>query len=414
MKNITLTIFFLSFLCIGVAIGQEKEEVKTYPYKPLKLNLNEDGSAFVRFLTWQQYWAVSDLKEGADSSPTPSIRRSRFAFLTKFNPKFQMFMQWGLNSLTLDNLDGLGNGGSGPQMFLHDAHVEYKFSKAFTLGYGLHYWQGLSRASNQSTINKFTLDATRPFVHWNDIAQTNQFARKLGLYAKGVLGKKFNYRLALSSPRKNGGLAEVPTDSTGVATYGAWSLPDGGKYIFEGYLSYSFWDTEGNALPFYTGTYLGNKKILNLGLGFYNFGNSSIASETNGALSYYNTNHLSADVFMEYPFGEKGSNGMLSAYVAYYNFDYGPDADNTSVVRAATGSVIFGEFGYLLPGKKIMPYVSFQSRNYDAAGEGTTLNVGATYFVSGHNLKITGEYHNITQNDVINQSQIRLQLHFFM
>lgn len=107
---------------------------------------------------------------------------------------------------------------------------------------------------------------------------------------------------------------------------------------------------------------------------------------------------------------------MLSAYLAYYNFDFGPDADNTSVVRAATGSVIFGELGYLLPieNVKLMPYVSFQSRNYDAAGNGSTLNIGATYFLSGHNLKITGEYHNITQNDVINQRQIRLQLHFFM
>ncbi len=400
--------------CSVVMQAQSSESSKDYPYKPIKLNLSEDGSAFIRFLTWQQYWATSDLREDADSSIKPSIRRSRFAFLTKFNPKFQLFMQWGLNSLTTNNLDGLGGGSSAPQMFLHDAHVEYKFSNAITVGYGLHYWQGLSRASNQSTINKFTLDATRPFVHWHDIAQTNQFARKLGLYLKGTFAKKINYRVAISSPRTGGGLSETPSDSTGVASFGAWTLPEGGNYIFEGYFSYSFWETEGNALPFYTGTYLGNKKILNLGVGFYNFGNSSIASNVDGSVEYFNTSHLAADVFMEKPFGEKGANGMLSAYLAYYNFDFGPNADNNSVVRAATGSVIFAEVGYLLPGKKLMPYVSYQSRSYDSAGDGTTLNLGATYFVSGHNLKITGEYHNIVQNDITNQQQIRLQVHFFM
>ncbi|MEL7220969.1 MAG: hypothetical protein AAGJ93_06595 [Bacteroidota bacterium] len=394
--------------------AQEAEEPPKYTYKPIKLNMSEDGSAFIRFLTWQQYWATSDLREGADSGLKPSIRRSRFAFLTKFNPKFLLFMQWGLNSLGTNNLDGLGNGSSAPQMFLHDAWIEYNFSKEFQVGYGLHYWQGLSRASNQSTINKMALDATRPVIHWHDIAQTNQFARKLGIYAKGTLGEKFNYRLALSSPRGGGGMTDLPSDSTGVAKFGAWTLPDGGNSIFEGYLSYSFWDKEGNALPFYVGTYLGNKKILNVGAGFYNFGNSSVASNKDGSIEYFNTTHLAADVFMEYPFGNKGENGMLSTYLAYYNFDFGPDADNTATVRAATGSVIFGEVGYLLPGKKIMPYVSFQSRNYDSAGSGSTLNTGLAYFASGHNLKLNAEYHNITQNDVVNQEQFRIQLHFFM
>ena len=414
MKNLTFVSTLLLVFCFSLMQAQTQEAPKSYPYKPIKLNLNEDGTAFIRFLTWQQYWATTDLREDADSSIKPSIRRSRFAFLTKFNPKFQLFMQWGLNSLTTDNLDGLGNGSSAPQMFLHDAHVEYKFNKAITVGYGLHYWQGLSRASSQSTINKFTLDASRPFVHWHDIAQTNQFARKLGLYIKGTLAKRIDYRIALSSPRTGGGLSEMPSDSTGVASFGAWTLPGGGDYIMEGYFSYSFWDTEGNALPFYVGTYLGNKKILNVGAGFYNFGNSSVASNLDGGIEYFNTSHIAADVFMEKPFGEKGDNGMLSAYLAYYNFDFGPNANNNAVVRAATGSVIFAEVGYLLPGKKIMPYISYQSRSYDSAGDGTTLNLGATYFVSGHNLKITGEYHNIIQNDITNQEQLRLQLHFFM
>jgi hypothetical protein len=412
-----LTLLTCGTICLTAqATSDDPPPKKAYPYKPMKLNLNEDGSAFVRFLTWQQYWAVSDLREGADNRIQSSIRRSRFAFLSKFSPKFQIFMQFGVNSLSANNLDGLGNGGDGPQMFLHDAWGEYNFNKNIQVGYGLHYWQGLSRMSNLSTINLVTLDATRPFVHWNDIGLTNQFARKLGLYAKGTLGDAFNYRVAISDPRVGGGLAEAPSDGTGTAHYGAWALPDGGKRIFEGYFSYSFWDKEGNALPFYVGSYLGGKKILNIGAGFYSVPKGSVSNPSGETLEYHDVTHLSVDAFLELPFGEKGANGMLHAYTAYYNFDYGPNQSNTNVaVRAATGSVLYGELGYLFPGKKVMPYLSYQTRDYQAEGtDGNSVNAGINYFISGHNMKVTGEYHGININEQVNQSQFRLQFHFFM
>lgn len=414
----TLVLLLLSggYIHLSAQEVGDKPLPKDYPYKPIKLNLNEDGSAFVRFLTWQQFWAVSDLREGEDKRIQSSIRRSRFAFLSKFSPKFQIFMQFGLNSLSADNLDALGNNGDGPQMFLHDAWGEYNFSKKIQVGYGLHYWQGLSRMSNLSTINLVTLDATRPFVHWNDIGLTNQFARKLGIYAKGTLGESFNYRIAISDPRSGGGLAEAPTDGTGVAQYGAWTLDEGGKRVYEGYLSYSFWDKEGNALPFYVGSYLGNKKVLNIGAGFYSVPKGSVSNPTGDVLDFHNVNHFSVDAFLELPFGVKGENGMLHAYTALYNFDYGPNQSNTNAaVRAATGNVLYGEVGYLLPGKKFMPYLSYQTRDYEAEGtDGNSINAGINYFISGHNMKVTGEYHGINVNSEVNQQQFRLQFHFFM
>lgn len=418
MKNNLTLLKSIGIFCLVLSLGlsssnAQEKGTKEFPYKPMKLNLNEDGSAFVRFLTWQQYWATADTRKESDFELQSSIRRSRFAFLSKFNPKFLIFMQWGLNSLSTANMDALGNGSDGPQMFLHDAWGEYTFSKSFQLGYGLHYWQGLSRMSNLSTINLMTLDATRPFIHWNDIGLSNQFARKLGMYAKGTIGDKFNYRVAFSDPRVGGGLSAI--DSAGVAQYGAWTVEGGGKYIFEGYFSYSFWDTEASTLPFYVGTYLGGKKILNVGAGFYSVPKGSVAI-TNGEADFVNVNHFSLDGFMELPFGEKGADGMLHTYLAYYNFDFGPDQSNTNVaVRAATGNVLYAELGYLFPGKKVMPYISLQNRSYDAANsDGTTMNIGANYFVYGHNLKVTAEYHRITVNEQTNQDQIRIQFHFFM
>ena len=55
------------------------------------------------------------------------------------------------------------------------------------MGAGLHYWNGVSRLSSQSTLNFMTLDA--PIFNWTNIEATDQFARQFGIYAKGQLDR---------------------------------------------------------------------------------------------------------------------------------------------------------------------------------------------------------------------------------
>ena len=112
--------------------------------------------------------------------------------------------------------------------------------------------------------------------------------------------------------------------------------------------------------------------------------------------------------------------GALNAYATFISFDYGPDY----VSRwAGTGTSTYAQLGYYLKSAKIMPYIAFQSSNYDGFEEPiSALDIGVNYFVNGHNAKITLEYHRIkgdvreaaisTQDDAL--SQLRLQMHVFL
>jgi len=167
-------------MSLGSAHAQEDTPKKKFTYKPLKLDLSTDGSAYIRFIVWHQQWFVSNnlAEDNADFRVRTLARRSRFLAYAQVHPRFLILTHFGLNNLTPENLTSLGNNGDSPQLFLHDAWVEFKATnnEAIYLGGGLHYWKGMTRLANQSTLNFMTLDNTRPFVHWHSLAVTDQFA----------------------------------------------------------------------------------------------------------------------------------------------------------------------------------------------------------------------------------------------
>ena len=100
-------------------------------------------------------------------------------------------------------------------LFLHDAWAEFAVEPGkLHIGSGLHYWNGISRLTNQSTLNMMTLDnpggqggvsvSDARLFPWSNITTSDQFARHLGIYAKGSLGK-FGYRISANNARNNFG-----------------------------------------------------------------------------------------------------------------------------------------------------------------------------------------------------------------
>lgn len=197
-----LTLFFTLLFMIETMDAQEKKEID-HSYKPLKLNLNEDGSKYVRFIMWHQLWITSNnlSQENANTQFSTSIRRSRFLAFAQVSPRFLILTHFGLNGLTTGNLTSLGNNGNSPQLFLHDAWGEVMLNKNIYVGAGLHYWKGMTRQANQSTLNFMTLDQSRPFNAWHSLGITDQFARHLGVYLKVSTGK-FEYRVAWNNPSR--------------------------------------------------------------------------------------------------------------------------------------------------------------------------------------------------------------------
>lgn len=424
MKRLTkLTVLVLLLIGIsGQAQAQDKPEVD-HSYKPLKIDFSEDGSKYLRFIIWHQHWSQTNNLAVEDSKAqlTHFVRRSRMLAYAQISPRFLILTHFGLNNLTPGNLSSLGNNADAPQLFLHDAWTEFKVSNdnSLYLGGGLHYWKGLTRMANASTLNFMTMDNTRPFVHWHSLAVTDQFARHLGIYAKGQLGK-FDYRLALNNPGRNGLQADRSSNGVGLE-YNGFAVPDEngdpvGNSIIEGYFRYNFWDTESTKLPYAVGTYLGKKKVFAVGAGFFAHPNGMYNTTSQ---EHENVSHFAVDAFLDMPLGE---GDCLNAYASFMSFNYG---ENYVSRWAGTGSVFYGHVGYKLPNSRFMPYIAFQTGSYEGYEENTqALDIGLNYFINGHHAKLTLEYHTISNDireggldangEIQDVQQIRLQAHIFL
>jgi len=433
--------------------AQEKTEVD-HSYKPLTVKLSEDGKKYIRFITWHQMWlTTNNLSNDSDFGITPSIRRSRFLAFTQVSPRFLLLTHFGLNSLSDGGLTISGVQGNGPQMFLHDAWAEYKVTPddAMYIGGGLHYWNGLSRLSNQSTLNLMTLDAPNPFFGWSQLGYTDQFARHLGVYAKGKIGK-FDYRVSINDPLNSNIDASANQQAAFYASqdrafYNANNLYNDtkGRSFIGGYFRYNIFDGESIKLPYAVGTYLGKKKVLAIGAGFNYHANGTMSmkdslnpiivpslddpervpkliAELDAKAELHNVTNFAIDVFYDAPIGESG--GAVTALAAFYNFNYGP---NFVGARASTGNIFYAHAGYLIPKFSdlglLQPYVGFTARTYEAFSDtdkptGTGINVGFNWFMNGHHSKLTLEFHGVTRGGDVNglqdNNQIRFQAMIFL
>ncbi len=455
----------------------------------MKINISPDGSKYVRFLTWHQVWTrytknntgtVRAPGKRQDDQVDFALRRSRLIVLSQLNPRFLVYTHIGINNQTA--VSGGVNpavDGKKPQLFVHEAVVEYKINKYASLGAGMHYQNGLSRMTRASTVNFLTLDA--PLTNWPTIEAIDQFVRGIGVYAKGRISK-LDYALSVNESfltNQTGafssvaGLGAPSTDAGGVVTNRGTNVaqynPQGTSHIYQGYLSWEFLDQESNLLPFNVGTYLGTKRVFNLGGGFfYNkdgmvsrpttsvLDAAATAAATAAGIPSYNvgangvqTHDIglwSLDAFFDTPIN-KETGTAFTTYAVYYNFDMGPNhvrfigASNpgygtdarrgNAVPHSGSGHVGYLQAGYLLPknlfGPKLrmQPYASHLLASYDGlkdrSGEKKGVNIfdaGSNFYLDGHNAKFTlnyrhrPDYTNI--NDIKYRPEITLQTQVFL
>jgi len=378
----------------------------------LKVNINEDGSKYFRIISWAQVQAqyTDDVPE-TDSKLNFNVRRARVLMYAQINKDFLILTHFGLNSLNANNLTPTGKGESS-QFFLHDVWTQYSLGENHAIGGGLHYWNGISRLNNQSTLNIMTLDNQRQ--SWATLGLSDQFARHIGFYAKGAIDK-FQYRVSINESMTNNLQAATVPVNGGAATYTGRRLlgsRDAGKN-FAGYFEYALKDSESNFLPYKVGTYLGSKKIFNVGAGFFVHPNGSVVADALGNLSGQDVKILSADVFYDAPVGANG--GAITAYAMFQNNDYGKDF--TLGTTYETGTLLHGHVGYVVPSKKttkIQPYLSYDARKIDALNDNANqIGVGSNFYFSGHNSKITLEYQSLkyASNKAVNTLTVQAMIY---
>ena len=388
-------------------------------FPEFKKNLNDDGSHYIKFTTVAQFWSrYSDLNPGTKingQSAEPfdiGIRRLRFSVFSQLTDRVFFYAQFGQNNFNYTSTLQAGS-------FVHDAVGEYKVMKngTFTLGTGLTGWSGLTRFSAPAVGSILGVDAPLYQQATNNV--TDQFLRKLSIYAKGQIGK-IDYRFAITKPTLAGNALQPNADINAKnATFNTLSS----KIQTQGYVSYQFFDKENNTLCYTAGTYHGKKKILNLGAGFIsqNRANWIYGDAIKKDTVYSNMLLLGTDVFMEIPLSEKRN--AVTAYVAYTNYQMGKNyirnvgvmnpipagqPNNTGTLNSngvgapmvGTGNTLFAQFAYkfkdnLLPNNgSLQPYASIQYSKYDALKDAMQVyEAGINWLINGtHNSKITLGY----------------------
>ncbi len=382
MKQFIILVLFFGCLFIDRADAQGINEY-TGGYK---IKFNDEGSKYLRIIAWGQFWAQYNDNTPEDVSNLDfSVRRARVLTYTQLNDKFLILTHFGLNSLNGQNTSPVGKGDSS-QLFFHDFWGEWKLTDNHSAGAGLHYWNGISRANNQSTLNMMTLDNNRN--SWATIGLSDQFARHIGVYLKGKFGS-LQYRLAVNEANTS----TLDTRDLGTETvYRGRELlgsADAGK-VYQGYFDFNFLDQESNFLPYKVGSYLGSKSVFNIGAGFFIHPDGVVEANGDGA----NVNIFAVDAFYDAPLG--GNNDALTAYAVLQNNDYG---ENFYLGPYATGTMIYSHIGYVLPGDKtkvrLQPYVSYNNTTIDAIDDNSSrFGVGGNIYLTGHHSKISVEYSN--------------------
>lgn len=388
MKRIILLIPLLTLLFYGQLVAQGAPDYNG----GFKVKFDEEGKKYFRIISWAQIQAGYTQNVPAETNHfNINLRRARILMYAQISDKFLILTHFGLNSLNSSNLHPVGKGASS-FLFYHDVWAQYNVAKNHTVGGGLHYFNGVSRLNNQSTLNMMTLDNNRQ--SWATLGLSDQFARHLGIFAKGNFGG-FQYRVAINDAATN----NLDTRDPGIdgdAVYGGKRLLGSKKagFAYAGYFDYNFLDKESNFLPYKVGSYLGTKKVLNVGAGFFLHPNGAVTSDSLGVLSGEMVSLFAVDVFYDAPVGE--NKGAITAYAVYQFNDYGTNYYHSAY---GTGNMLYAHLGYVLPFNncktKFQPYVSFANNTYEAIdADLNVLGAGVNIYMDGHHSKLTLEYKN--------------------
>ncbi|MEI6946847.1 hypothetical protein V9K67_06550 [Paraflavisolibacter sp. H34] len=404
----------------------------------LKVNLNAEGSKYVRFMIWNQIWARSVKNnpgtlvgdEPADHTLDIGARRIRGLVYAQISPRYLILAHIGVNNQTFINGGSIGTEGTGangagkkPSIFFHDVWNEYAVVPAVNpatgkanntnlfVGAGLHYWNGLSRLTSASTVNYLMVDA--PVFNWPTLEVSDQFTRQFGLYAKGKTGK-LHYRFHVNKP--------FATNTVPVAGGAAVDNNGNARAALSGYADYEFLEQEADQLPFRVGSYVGTRKVFNIGAGFYHVKNGTQSLTVDNVLKKHDISLLSADVFADLPVGPKEKNMALTAYSVLYDYDFGPrylratGVMNTGLPDTAfkgvkaqeglgnarmslgTGKIWYTQAGFLLPKSiskkvRVQPVAAYTLKELEALDQvGHFYDIGSNFFLDGHHSKLTLQY----------------------
>lgn len=401
-KNFKL-LMLIGVLCVFKGNAQTTD----FKNPSLKYYLNPEKTRFIQFSGYMEFWArYSELNPGSlvnDQAESGvydfSIRRIRAKMTVRPTEKVTVVLQMGPSNVNV-------NSKSNTYMDLLDAYAEYKFSDYISVGGGRSTWTGLSRFS---TGPQATLLYDMPAFATGNAGNTDITLRKLGIYVKGQIGK-LDYRMTVADPYTDGSAAA----KLNTAVFNT----DGAHQLVSGYFKYQFLDKESNDTPFSAGTYLGKKKVFNIGIGAEYMNDALWHTTNSGEVVHDAMKNFAVDVFYDTPINrERGTS--FSAYAIALKNDYGPNytrnigtnnpatgvnADISSFNGSGnaypvvgTGNTYYAQIGGTLPyfdqekkGMQLMPAASVQYSEFDRLADPVVVyDAGVSLLFNGHSSKLT-------------------------
>jgi hypothetical protein len=303
---------------------------------------------------------------GEDYAQNLFIRRIRLLFAGQVAKNVTFFVQTDAPNLGR-SVAGVKN--ISPPVIVQDAYGEFRVSNEFSLDAGLMFVP-FSRNSIQSAASLLPIDyGANTFIASGPTQST--VGRDTGFQAKGYfLGSRLEYRVG--------------------AFQGARDTASHRAFRYTGRVQVQLLQPEATGF-FYTGTYLGRRKVLALGAAF---------DKQEDYHAY------DADAFVDVPAGP----GAITAQLAYNRFDGG-----TTLLTLPKENVVLAEFGYFIRSLKLTPVVQYTRLDLSntLVGDTTRWSVGLNYWWAGHNANVKGAYSRIDPRVRANQNEFTIQLQLF-
>ncbi len=405
MKNIFVKLNFILFFTLYIGVAQS-QNLSSALAEGIRFQTGENSVVKFRFGTqvWLRYMQVNPQTTGvsgevADNLFDMGLRRNRFICSGSFlQDKIVAYTQFGMNgqNFVIRNK---------PQLYIHDIWLAYRpFGKEVYIGAGLHGWTGTLRAHNASSTSHILYDHLK--FAFPDIGKTDQSGRQPGVFLKGNISK-INYRIAANKPFLCDERNKIGIEKSSYYPNTQWA--------FKGYFVYSFLDEEVSKSAFMPFSYLGKKKLFNIGMGADYHKGAMASLSTSGDTVRHDKLHLGVDVFLDYPFENQS---VLTFYAAFGRYDFGighlrsasamnplkkgglKQGGGNSFFTRGTGNTYLGILAYILPenwqfipGGRLQPVVSLTCQQFkDIDPLVMQWDAGLNYYVSGHKLKLGLHY----------------------
>jgi len=332
--------------------------------------LKVDENVSIRFGFSFQGWAdwAQDAVSGGYAQNL-FIRRASLYVGAQLAPNVTFFLRTDDSNLGKAPKD-LGTG-----FFIEDGYLEWEVADSFLLDGGL-ILIPLCRNCLEYSVRLLTLDFGSFSFLSNSVTQSS-VARDTGFQAKGYLaGDHLEYRIGLFQ-----GLREPGSRNS---------------FRSAGRLQYNFFETERG--EFYTGTYLGTKKILAIGAGY----------DLQGDYRAF-----AGDLFLDLPVGR--GNGLTG------EFDFLRWDGGSTFPTLLKQNDLLVQGGYYVSAVKLLPWGRWESQSYADAGSPSKdqqkIQFGLTWYPEAHSFNIRAAWGRVLPRadgvPATNQFTVQIQVFYF-